>query len=196
MKRLKSKAGFTLMELLVTIVVLLMLTAGITVSMDAGSKIYRESVFEADSALLAETLNNSLSDVLRNSTGLEENDGTFKDDSGNILTKEQVPFTFDNSSYGVHSAYIQTASSGRKVLMIKSRAGAEPRELVNLGAYPNLSIENYKIEYVHQDTTKDGGQKYGGYIKISYDIKSTQYDSLTRKVETVIRLLNNPLTSS
>ena len=191
MKRLKSKAGFSLVELMVTILVLVILFAGVGVSMDVGSKVYRESVFQSHSALLEETLNNSLSDILRNSTDIHVNDGTMEDGQGNILPASQVGFLFSNSNFAAQDAYIRISST-RRHLEIKNSSNPDGQPLVNMGAYPELGIEDFKVDYYPQNSKGTTGEKYGGYFKISYKIVSTQYDSMSREVQTVVRLLNDP----
>lgn len=185
MKRLKSKAGFTLMELIVTMLVLVILTAGIIFSMDAGAKIYQKSIFESHSALLEDTLNNSLSDILRNSTKAwvltpAEKENVYPDD---------VNYAFNNSDYDANSAYIYAVDDVLKIFS----SGVEGTELVNTGTYPDLKVENLDIQLVAQGAaTATDGSQYGGYFTISYRITSTKNASLTRDVTTVVRLLNNP----
>lgn len=186
MKRLKSKAGFTLMELLATMLILALLGSAILYSIGAGTRIYQESIFESHSALLADTLNNSLSDILRNSTNVRPNDGTLEDaTTGNLLGSEQT-FVFSNSNYAAQNAYIQPVGG---YLMIKGLNGSEDM-LVNTGAYPDLKVRDLTIKYEAEGTS--GGNKYGGYFEITYTIFSTQNNKLTREVKTVVRLLNNP----
>ncbi len=185
MKRLQSKAGFSLMELLVTMLILLLLTAGIGYSMDVGSKIYRESVFESHSALLAETLNTSLNDILGNSTKAWVLEAAEKE-----KYPESVDFAFSNSDYGATNAYL-AVDEGRQILKIFNPDSVEEKELVNTGTYPDLEIENFQIQFYPRDTSKTGTQQYGGYFTISYTIKSTNHTSLTRQVQTVVRRLNN-----
>lgn len=186
MKRLQSKAGFSLMEMLVTIVILLLLTAGIGYSMDVGSRIYRESVFESHSALLAETLNNSLNDILGNST---------KAWALEAAEKEKYPadvnYAFNNPDYGATKAYIALNELGWQILKIYSPE-AEAKELVNTGAYPDLEIADFQIQFYPRDTGTTGSQKYGGYFTISYVIRSSNIGTLSREVQTVVRLVNNP----
>ena len=188
----RSKAGFTLMEALLTLLVLVILTAGISVSITAGVKIYREGIFLSDSALLEDTLSSNLGDILRNATNVEVKEGIFQDSTGNNLSADEIGFVFDNSSYTAKKAYIQPASGGQPVLLIKSISTTETYELVNMGAYPDLAVENLSITYYPENTSATGSEQYGGYFKISYDIKSTKFDYLKRSVNTVVRLLNNP----
>ena len=192
MKRTRRNAGFTLIELMFTVLILVILFAGIGISMEAGTKIYREGIFESDSSLLAETLNNSLGDILRNSTDIKINEDYFEDSAGNNIPATQVGFVFSNSSYAAQDAYIQPASSGRAVLVIKSLKNTEAYELVNIGAYPDLAISELTITYHPANLSGTDGSRYGGYFSITYVIQSTQYISLSREVHTVVRLLNDP----
>ncbi len=67
-KKLQSKAGMTLIEILAALLILVFLVLGMGVGMDAGSRIYREAVFQSESASLAGILNTSLGDILRYSS--------------------------------------------------------------------------------------------------------------------------------
>ena len=60
-------------------------------------------------------------------------------------------------------------------------------ELVNTGAYPDLVVSNFEIEYSPRE---DAGVK-GGYFEISYLISSETDAAKTRSVETIVRLMND-----
>lgn len=175
MKRMKSKAGFTLMEMLATLLVLLIMTSGVVFSMGAGIRIYQESVFESHSALLMDTLNNSLSDILRNSTKAWVLEAAEKDDYPG-----DVNYAFNNADYGASNAYIYEYYGVLKIFS----AGSDGVDLVNTGTYPNLEISDFEIQYVPEQSGN-----YGGYFTISYSIVSTKNSALTREVSTVVRTL-------
>lgn len=176
MKRMKSKAGFTLMEMIVTLLVLVIMTSGVTFSMSAGARIYQESVFESHSALLMDTLNNSLSDILRNSTKAWALEAAEKD-----AYPGDVNYAFSNPDYGASSAYIYEYYGVLKIFS----AGSDGVDLVNTGAYPDLEISDCEIRYIAEQAGN-----YGGHFTISYRIVSTKNPSLSREVSTVVRTLN------
>lgn len=194
MKKMRTKAGFTLMELLVALLILVLLVMGIGVGMDAGLHIYREATFEADSATLAGILNTNLGDILRYSQNVRENPDTFRDAEGNTLTKEEVGFVFTNLEYGIQDAYFYTPilddNSSMGVLQMKNLKNLSVVELVNSGAYPNLVISNFKITYVAPGATVNGAVVRGGYFNITYTIYNENDTSLSRNVEYIVRLMN------
>ena len=195
MKKLKSKRGFTLIELMATLLILVLLAMGIGVGMDAGTKIYQEATFESDSATLAGILNTNIGDILRYSQDVRLNESSFSDAEGNTLSPEKVGFVFTNLEYGIQDAYFYTpiipGGQSKGVLQLKNLKNATVMELVNAGAYPDLVISNFVITYVTPGTNPSGGSGRGGYFNVSYDIFSVTNESHTRHVDTVIRLMNS-----
>ena len=63
--RLRAKDGFTLVEMLAALIVLILLTATVTMGITAGMKLYRQSTFESQSAMLNSTIDNALADPFR-----------------------------------------------------------------------------------------------------------------------------------
>jgi len=203
MKKLKNNAGFTLVEMLAVVLILVILTMGMGKTMDAGVRIYRDATFESDSATLSGILNTALGDILRYSTEIRINEATaanpnapggFRDATGTILLKEDVGFVFTNYEYGIRDAYFYTQifadSTSKGALQMRNLKNADIVELVNTGAYPDLAVTNFVITYVPEGT--EG--KRGGYFEITYDIVSETHDYLKRNVTTYIRLMNQPET--
>lgn len=199
MRKLKNKSGFTLIEMLAVVLILVILTMGIGKTMDAGMQIYRDATFEADSANLAGILNTSLGDILRYSTEIQINQGTesdptkgFQDSSGTYLLSRDVGFVFTSYEYGIRDAYFYTQvfadNTSKGVLQMRNLKNSDVVELINTGAYPDLAVTNFVITYVPEGAE----EMRGGYFEISYDIISENNDQLKRDVDTVIRLMNQP----
>lgn len=165
MRKLKNRAGMTLLEMLCALTILVLLVAGMGSALNAGTAIYREAIFEADSAALEEILNTALGDILRFS------------EERRISDTEDLVFT--NREYGVKDGHFQISSPDGGTLQIRSGAGT--LELVNAGAYGDLVITDLKVVYVPQ----------GGYFEISYNIRSEKYADFTRRAETVVRVMND-----
>ena len=64
-KKLTSKSGFTLVEMLVSLAIVVMMSLMISVGTSVGAKVQRESTFVAESDILASTINTAVQDVLR-----------------------------------------------------------------------------------------------------------------------------------
>ena len=192
--RKKSKSGFTLVEMLVAMLILVCLVIGIGVGMDAGGRVYQDSVFESDSANLAGILNTSLGDILRHSENIRVNPDYFEDSTGSYIAKADVGFVFTSFDYGIQDAYFHIpADAGgapKGVLKMKNLKNDRVVELINTGAYPKLEISDFKLTYCETGTDSEGNAGRGGYFTIKYNIYSIQDSAKSRSVECVIRRLN------
>ena len=186
MKKSRRNSGFSLIELLCALLILVILVIGIGVSMDAGVGIYCDATFEAESATLAGILNTSLGDILRYSVDVRETTAEEKLEHGS-----DVEFVFTSLDYGIQDAYfyIPPHISGGTMGPVQMKNLRNPAvvELVNTGAYPDLVVSNFEIEYSPRE---DAGVK-GGYFEISYLISSETDAAKTRSVETIVRLMND-----
>ena len=187
MKKTRKNAGFSLIELICTLLILVLLVMGIGVGMDTGSKIYRDATFESDSATLAGILNTTLSDVLRYAMV------TSTEDMRNLpegMTSFEIPYVYTNLEYGVQRAYFKEytyPNDGTTVLRMININGGRQVDLINTGAYPDLAIENFVIRY---EPRKNVGVE-GGYFEVSYDIRSVADSTKVREVEMIVRQMND-----
>ncbi len=200
----RRKMGFSLIEMLVALMILVFLVLGIGVGMDAGSRIYRDASFETDSAALAGILNTSLGDILRYSTNtkyigavnaenqLSEEEIQKLIDAGGVAdtNNPKIEFIISNDSYGIVDAYFSTSSSenvNSGPLQLVSLRNGEVKNLVNKGAYPNLDVTNFRITY--KPRYNPGIE--GGYFTISYEIWSKTNSEKVRQVTHTVRQLND-----
>lgn len=199
MKKLKSKAGMTLMEIMVSLLIMTLLVVGMGTGMTTGMRVYNDAAFEAESASLAGILNTALGDVLRYAE--VQTIGDPIENGGNITQS----FVFTNLEYGVRDVYFVTSASeegGQAFLKLKSSSGAET-DLINTGAYPDLSIQDFSIQYcppaspgtsvTYTLTFGDGtsiSTTEGGFFHISYDVVSLSDTDKTHHAETIVRLMN------
>lgn len=188
MKKTRKNAGFTLIELICTMLILVLLVMGIGVGMDSGSEIYRDATFESDSAMLAGILNTSLGDFLRYSEVMET-DG-LRDLLPVGMTTYDLPYVYTNWEYGIMQGYFYVPvenNVAKGSLKMKSLIDPEELDLVNQGAYPELQIQNFKISY----TPRDEGGVGGGYCVVTYEIISKNDATKQRDVEMIVRLMND-----
>ena len=199
MKKLFNRSGFSLIEMMATLVILVVLVVAMGTGMTSGMKIYKDATFEADSGSMSGIVNTSLGDILRYSENVRINEGTisnpsagFVDSDGAFITRESVGFVFTNYEYGVQNAYFHLSQGGDEegILQIRSLNNAREPELVNTGAYPDLMITDFEIIYVPRGLDSEGSPGRGGYFLINYVITSRSDASKTREVETVVRLMN------
>lgn len=195
MKKMRSKKGFTLIEVMASLLITVLLVAGMSVGIDAGMRVYGESVFEADSAALSNILNTTLGDILRYADNVrrpERNapyvsaDGRFFVDNADTQHPE-VDFVFTSMEYQVQDGYFPDPDDSEDgYLQIANLRNGNIADIVNTGAYPELKVRDFEIVYTAPG--EDG--KEGGYFDISYVIESVSNADRTREVEYCVRLMN------
>lgn len=180
MKKLKNKAGMTLVEMLASLLILVFLVVGMGPSMDTATRIYGEATFESDSAMLARIVNNAMGDVLRYSRQIR--DGENLVDYAGIPLPGDVTFVFTSYDYRIQDAYfsLPVDAEGRSqgVVQMRNLRNGSIVDLVNTGAYPDLQLKDLSVVY-------DGD----GLFTITYTIVSTKMDK-TRDVTHIVRLMN------
>lgn len=197
MKKLKNKAGFTLMEMLVSIFVLVLLVMGIGTSMDSGLQVYKTSNLNANSGILADIINTSLDDLLRYAE-VQVVDSTKP--TYDAKGAEGIGFLFTSRDFGMIGARFVLEDG---ILKMQGRAGEDGTlpaavELVNGGSYSDLKITQFSITYVPKGSTmtvtRTDGRVYnsteGGFFFVDYDIQNQLDKTQVRSVQTVVRLLN------
>ncbi len=132
MKRPRFKRGFTIVEMLAALLIVALLGAMIATGISVGAKVYRESVFLSESAILKSTINTTFSDVLRYATVVET------DEEGNVLA-------FNSANYNISGGSIALSEDGR--LIYYEFSGDTAHELVNRGAYTSLTLGEFTLTY-------------------------------------------------
>ena len=196
MKKLKKKGGFSLIEMMCALLILVLLIMAIDVGFKAGGTIYQEATFEAESATLAGILNTALGDILRYSIDVRETTATEREKYGNDVGIPEAGgtgkyYVFTSLDYGIQDAYFHVPfhESGRNMgaLQMKNTRNPNVVELVNTGAYPDLVISDFTITY----SPRIAPGVEGGYFEISYKITSELDSSRTRMVNTIVRVMND-----
>lgn len=187
LKKLHSKAGMTLMEMMVSLLIMVLLVLAMGTGMNAGVRVYNDANFESNSASLAANINTALTDMLRYAQDLpkpEPGEGPIP-----IST-----FTFTNLEYGLRDASFTTTNG--IIQIISQTNGFSPKALVNSGSYNKLEVDGFSVTYYPQNITNakiellDGSEEpvqRGGLFYIRYQIVSP--DGKTRDTEAVVRLM-------
>lgn len=165
LKKLKSKAGMTLMEVMVSLLIMVLLVVGMGTGMDAGLRVYADAQFASHSSTLSGYINTALTDVLRYAQDIEEpTPGKTK---------------FNNLDYGLRNAYIEVVDG-----IIRIKGDNVDSALVNTGAYVGLKIkaDSFKLQAVPDSR--------GVYFLAEYVIQSADGSKEREKTETVVRLMN------
>lgn len=161
MKKLKSSGGFTLIEVLVSMLILTFLVIGMGPGMKTAMTVYQESTFQSSSTALIGTMNATLGDVLRYAEDVEvAADGSF---------------TFTNTDYGLQNATLNTMDN--IITVIDHNCKEKP--LLPEGSYPNMEITAFTAKYEN------------GLFTVTYTIKSTVVQNMERDAACTIALLNN-----
>jgi len=140
-KKTNRNAGFTLIEMTVAVVVIVLVSAAMSSGLAVATRTYRESVFQSDSAVLCDTLNTALSDVLRFAIYTQTQEGgavLFANDQYNILSPGHIA-----NKEGC--LYIDTGGGGGEQLL-----------LVNSGAYVGLQVTGFTLTYESGTNIYDG----------------------------------------
>lgn len=196
MKKIRSKGGFSLIEMMCALLILVILVIGMGVSMDAGSRIYRDATFEAESATLAGILNTSLGDILRYSIDVRELTAAEQLEHGSEAgiphaTDSTKFYVFTSLDYGIQDAYFyippHLEGGNKGPVQMKNLRNPTVVELVNTGAYPDLVVSNFTITY----SPRVAPGIEGGFFEITYKIYSESDSSKFRDVTTIVRVMND-----
>lgn len=177
-KKLKSKSGLTLVEMMVSLMILVLLVVGMGPGMDVASRIYKDSTFESDSAMLARIVNNTMGDVLRYAESVD-------DDYDGKPLPDGIPFVFTSYDYRIQDGYFTVAEKinegDRYVIQMKNMRNGTVMDLVNRGAYPDLEITDLEIT---ANTARN-------MFVIEYKISSMSDAGKVRDVDYVVRSLKH-----
>lgn len=163
--KLHSKNGMTLTELLVTMLILVMMTATVTLGTRAGMRVYRTSRFISEVQLISETIDNALSDVLRFASNPVKTDG-------NVVH-------FDQTGYGLYNENPGTLKVANGIFYLTKTTDTS-REATNKDALRLLSIGAYADLWVVPVDTVLSGDKLT-VNETTYDAASERFYPLTWK---------------
>lgn len=166
MKKRRSSGGFTLMEVLVSMLILTFLIIGMGSGMKTALSVYRESTFQSGSTALIGTLNATLEDVLRYAEDIEQSEG-------------ETVVRFTNLDYGLQGAQFlcwkATDTDAPTVVTVKDSRGE--RSLLPTGSYTDMTVTAFDIQYNN------------GVFTVEYTIKSTMVTD-SRDVTLTVAPLN------
>ena len=170
-KKFNNK-GVTLVELLVTVVLLVLVSGLISLAVDFGVRSFNKSNREAEGQILCATLATSVKDELRYAKNVEGNDlGTLKFFSTNISIK--------NCSFSITDESGNPAESG--FIMLSTPQGEY--DLIPKKAY----VYNLKAKFTKFE--RDLTQPNPNFFKIGIQVM-TQDDQIITEEEFVVETLN------
>lgn len=175
MKKIKSQKGFTLIEMLACVVVLLLIGGICSAGMNLATRSYNESVYESDSQMLEDTLNLYLCDILRHATSVQT-----ETDAG-VTEKNVISFT--NVAYQIYDGHIEVSErkegTGGTFLVYESSNG-QGALIVGENVYAEtLYVTDFVLKYNPEK------KYFTGY----YTIQSTVVEGLEKKCEFTCRTI-------
>lgn len=152
-----SKKGFTLVEMLATLVIVVLFTMLLTTFIDLTSKYFQNTVRNSDAQTLASTLTNAIQDELRYATDIE------------IDASAEPNYTYFSTSLGLGKGCVLkhdkklVNGEERYIILIESPT-REDYPLINYGSYVYDVNAYIEAEYVNNKfevvlTIKDSKDK-------------------------------------
>lgn len=194
--KLSSEKGMTLTELLVTMLLLVMMTATVTLGTRAGMRVYRSSRFISESHLISETIDNALSDVLRFA-------------SNPIILDDEVVH-FDQTGYGLYNENSGTLKVANGIFYLttitdqsREATNNDAMRLLSIGSYANLwvvpgdTVLNGDALTLNEITYDETSERFypltwkNGVFSGCYKLYDPQYHHLSETFEFCYRPLNN-----
>ncbi len=180
MNKLKQKKGFTLVEMLMCMLILILLSGICNIGMTIAWSSYNSNVFESDSQMLASSVNTYLADVLRYASAVT----TVGDEDG---SDSKTVTAISNSSYSIQNGNIVVSArdyennTGGRFQIKKTEDDEAPVFLIGESQYAdNMYVESFELNY-----DADTGMFFGSYI-----IKSTIVNDIEKKHEFSYRRVN------
>ena len=148
MKKLKNAKGFTLVETLTCMIILVILGGICSTGMNVAMKSYQETVFESNSQTLASSLELYMNDILRYATDV-------KTDADAEAVEGYRPVEgFTNPAYQIYEGMIAVPSEGEtegKMVIYTRPEGESARKqflIVGEGMYAeNMYIADFTLKY-------------------------------------------------
>ncbi|MEA4971832.1 MAG: type II secretion system protein [Candidatus Metalachnospira sp.] len=165
--KLNRKDGFTLLESIVTLTIVLIITVCVTIGISASNRLYRKSLFYSESEILSSIIDVALSDILRYSSNVTSLDGKV---------------SFSNINYGVANGHL-LVKDGRIYINLSDEnpddvSGSHLKTLVGNNTYTSINASALTIDY--------SDEIYTG----SYTLTSTLDTSLSKTFEFTFRTLS------
>lgn len=166
-KKCLNKGGFSLFESMVALLIISILTIGITTAVNAAASIYKKSLFVSEGEVLAATIDTALSDVLRFSSSVSEEDGKIQ------ITNEN--YSVVKGHFVLKKGWLYLNLTDEKA---DSADDAPLVALINGGTYTSMKIDSFTLNY------KDG--VFSG----SYVIQSKDDSNLRKNYTFIFRTLS------
>ena len=156
-----GESGMTLMEMLAETMILAILVAAMGTGMASAVQTYETSLFQSESATVADILNTAMEDLLRFSRVTVDGDGCW----------------ITNEAYGISGGNLRERDG-----WLYLWDGSGESLLVNSGTYGNLRVADFVCTYV---APRNEGEY--GWFRITYRLTDGRR---SRDVQTAVHPLN------
>lgn len=146
-RRLCSRAGMTLVETLMAVLIITLLTSVIFIGSQAAARVTVQDTFAAESQSVADTINRALSDVLRYAEDITT------DSTGRVTA-------YTSSEYGISDGSLRVGTGSEDaghIYLVYGSAGSAD----NLPLLSNLSYSGLMV--VPEDYTPGSGADISGF---------------------------------
>lgn len=149
-RKLRSRRGMTLAELLVSMALMAFLTAGVGMGVSATGPVLRDSLMLSESQLLLDTMIKTISGELRYATNIVLLEpGALPPEAVNEASAafpEGTPFSYSSRAFGENTAlYNAQKSNGRK--QVRVAVDQDGFDLIGSGAYSDLDVQLKQLTY-------------------------------------------------
>jgi len=185
-KKLKSKAGMTLIEMLASLIIVVLLAVGMNTGMTAGLRVYTEASSDARISALASNINTALTDILRYAEVRE------------VTESGVTKYLITNLEYGLRDAYFGVEDGVIKIYFWTKNGilTGKTKALVNSGYYytsssgsgsgnpPDFIVKEF-AEIVPVEDER------GVYFSIKYKVVNAADETQSREVEAAVRSMSS-----
>ena len=140
MRKLKNKKGFTMIEMLASVVTLLLICMIITTGTNLATKSMNESLFESESQMLEDTLNVCIGDILRHATDIEIVNGKV------VFTNDA--YYIDDGSFDIDASNSGITGAGYLLCTSKLDGTSKGLLVANRGIYTrSMYVKDFQLTY-------------------------------------------------
>ncbi len=158
-KKRRRSAGFTLLESLIALLIVVLITACVAVGTSASGRVYRRSLFASESDLTAATLDIALSDVLRYAYAVEcAEDGT-------VLSFSNDNYSVAGGHFVIKEGFLYLNTSDT---LSDDTVGEHLKPLIGGNTYTASTLTDFQLSYRE------------GVFSGSYTLASRYYADLSK----------------
>ena len=158
-KKLKSSKGFSLLETLVALIIVLLVASCVTIGISASNRVYKRSLFVSESDLTASTIDIALSDVLRYAYNIN-----CADDTNTVASFSNKNYSIEDGHFVIKQGFLYINTTGEP----DDKIGDYLKPLIGGSTYTASKMIDFQLNY------NDG--EFTG----SYTLQSKMYSDLSK----------------